>query len=109
MLALKDSAENNEYPQKIRTRIRENLYPRIMYPWENPWVGDTRVRILGSTSRDQQKSILGLPLQLPRYKYQYGDLEAAAKLEKRIAEAYASGASWVHLRMTNFGLSRLNS
>ena len=27
-----------------------------------------------------------------RYEYQYGDLEAALKLEKRIAEAYPTGA-----------------
>jgi Suppressor of forked protein (Suf) len=27
-----------------------------------------------------------------RYAYQYGDLEATQKLEKRIAEAYPSGA-----------------
>ena len=26
-----------------------------------------------------------------RYEYQYGDLEAALKLEKRMAEVYASG------------------
>jgi len=34
-----------------------------------------------------------------RYEYQYGDLEAALKLEKRIAEAHASGTSRAHLRM----------
>lgn len=31
-----------------------------------------------------------------RYEYQYGDLEAAQKLEKRIAEVYPSGnSSWL--------------
>ena len=44
-----------------------------------------------------------------RYEYQYGDLEAALKLEKRIAEAYASGTSRAHLRMMNLGLLRESS
>lgn len=30
-----------------------------------------------------------------RYEYQYGDLEAAQKLEKRIAEVYPSGMSHI--------------
>ena len=52
-------------PEKSVLVSLKNPYPGIMYPWENSWVGDTRVGIFGSTSRDTGKSTLGLPLQLP--------------------------------------------
>jgi cleavage stimulation factor subunit 3 len=60
-------------------------------------------RVIGTFSPER-----GRPLweRWARYEYQYGDLEAALKLEKRIAETYASGTSQVHLRMMNLGLLR---
>ena len=72
-------------------------------------VADARAlfeRIIGTFTPER-----GRPLweRWARYEYQYGDLEAALKLEKRIAETYASGTCLAYLIVINLGLLRSSS
>lgn len=45
-------------------------------------------RVIGTFQPDRARSLWE---RWARYEYQYGDLEAAQKLEKRIAEVYPTG------------------